>query len=238
LYWTDEGFVLSARPHGETSLLVHLLTPHHGRHAGLVRGGRAARTRAACEVGSRVAAVWTARLAEHLGHLRCELLRSVAAALIEDPARLACLAAAAAVADAALPERVPHPRAFEGFAAVIGALEADVDWAAAYVRWEVELLAELGFGLDLESCAATGSTEDLAFVSPKSGRAVSAGVGAPFREKLLPLPRFLHRGGVAEARDVADGLTLTGYFLSRHVFAPQDRAPPPARGRFVDRIAS
>jgi DNA repair protein RecO (recombination protein O) len=237
--WNDEAIILAARPHGETSLIIQLLTREHGRHAGLVRGARKARGLGVYEIGNRVEAHWQARLPEHLGMLRCELLAGCAAALIDDPARLACLAAAAVVAEAALPEREAVPRCFEGLGAVLSALARDRDWAKAYVAWELELLAELGFGLDLSRCAATGATADLVYVSPKSAQAVSREAGAPYRDKLLPLPAFLRDPAApAERADIADGLALTGYFLSRHVFAPLERKPPPARTRFVDRMGS
>ncbi len=239
MQWEDEGIVLAARRHGESALIVELLTREHGRHAGLVRGGQGRKLRTVCQIGNRVAAQWKARLAEHLGSLGCELLRGHAARVIDDPARLACLASAAAVAAAALPEREPHPRAFAGLSALLESLDADHGWAVGYVEWELMLLAELGFGLDLSRCAATGSTADLVYVSPKSGHAVSAEAGAPYRNKLLRLPRFLLSPAAEEApapQDVLDGLTLTGHFLEARVFAPHGRKPPQARARFVDLV--
>ena len=235
--WEDEGFVLATRRHGESALIVELLTRDHGRHAGLVRGGQGRKLRTVCQIGNRVAAQWKARLAEHLGALGCELLRGHAGGIIDDPARLACLAAAAAVAAASLPEREPHPRLFAGFAALLESLDADHGWAVGYVEWELMLLAELGFGLDLSRCAATGSAAELVYVSPRSGQAVSAEAGAPYRGKLLPLPRFLLAPAADEApapQEVLDGLRLTGHFLEARVFAPHGRKTPPARGRFVD----
>jgi DNA repair protein RecO (recombination protein O) len=239
MQWTDEAIILSARPHGETSLILQLLTRERGRHAGLVRGARKARGRGLYEIGNRIEAHWQARLTEHLGHLRCELIEGCAAELIDDPMRLACLAAAAAMAEAALPEREAAPESFAGLAGLLQALVRDQDWAAGYVAWELALLAELGFGLELTRCAATGVTTDLAYVSPKSGQAVSREAGAAYRDKLLRLPGFLRGGaGTAGAVDIADGLALTGFFLARHVFAPLDRALPPARARFIDRLGS
>jgi len=235
--WSDEAIILSARPHGETSLILQLLTSEHGRHAGLVRGARRARGRGAYETGNRVAADWHARLADHLGMLRCELQRGYAADLIDDPARLACLAAAASVAETALPEREAVPGAYAGFAALLDSLAADRGWAAGYVAWELALLAELGFGLDLSCCAASGATRDLAYVSPKSAQAVSRDSGAPYRDKLLKLPAFLLGDAVPPgAGDISDGLTLTGFFLERHVYQPFGRVLPAARARFVDRM--
>jgi DNA repair protein RecO (recombination protein O) len=237
MQWQDDAIILSARPHGETSLILQLLTRERGRHAGLVRGARRARGRGAYETGNRVTAAWQARLADHLGMLRCELLRGCAADLIDDPARLACLAAAAAMAETALPERAAVPGAFAGLVALLDSLAADRLWRAAYVAWELALLAELGFGLDLSRCAATGATDDLVYVSPKSAQAVCRAAGAPYRDKLLKLPSFLLTDGAPhEAGDIRDGLTLTGFFLERHVFQPFGRALPAARARFVDRM--
>lgn len=237
MQWEDEGIVLAARRHGESALIVQLLTRTHGRHAGLVRGGQGRKLRPVFETGNRVMVTWKARLAEHLGTIAGELVESHAARVIEDPARLACLAAAAALAAAALPEREPHPRAWEALESLLRALDGDHGWAVGYVEWELILLAELGFGLDFSRCAATGETVDLVYVSPKSGHAVSARAGEPYREKLLRLPRFLlPAGGDAPPApaEVVDGIALTGFFLDRRVFAPHDRDMPPARARFVD----
>ena len=237
LQWEDEGIVLATRPHGENALIVQLLTREHGRHAGLVHGGQGRKQRLVFETGNRVAAQWRARLADHLGTLSAELLHGHAARVIADAERLACLSAAAALAEASLPEREPHPQAFAGLAAVLESLDADRGWAVGYVEWELMLLAELGFGLDLSRCAATGETTDLVYVSPRSGHAVSAKAGEPYRDKLLRLPHFLAvraEHNLPSPQDVLDGLALTGYFLERRVFEPQDRTLPPARARFVD----
>lgn len=237
MQWEDEGIVLGARRHGESALIVQLLTREHGRHAGLVRGGQGKKLRPVFETGNRVAVVWKARLAEHLGSVTGELVLNHAARVIEDPARLACLSAAAALAEAALPEREPHPRAWEGLGSLLRALDADHGWAVGYVEWELILLAELGFGLDLSRCAATGETAALTYVSPRSGHAVSAKAGEPYRDKLLRLPAFLLPDGAATAPTPAeafDGVRLTGFFLDRRVFAPHGRDMPPARSRFVD----
>jgi DNA repair protein RecO (recombination protein O) len=233
--WNDEGLVLSARRHGESALLVHLLTRERGRHAGLVRGGQRPKARATWQTGNRVQASWSARLAEHLGTMTGELAHGYAASIIAQPVRLAGLAAAAAMADAVLPEREPHRRAYDGLADLLGALELDRGWMPRYVRWEIELLAELGFGLDLARCAATGVAENLVYVSPNSGRAVSEEAGAPYRARLLRLPPFLREGSnaPASADDVLDGIALTGFFLERRLFAPEGKRLPPARARFI-----
>lgn len=235
--WSDHGIVLSARKHGESAAIVSLLTGLHGRHAGLVRGGAGRRARGVYQPGNRVTATWRARLAEHLGTYSCELSRAHAADHLHDPLRLLALAAACAVLDAGLPEREPHPVLFEGLDALLEGLGAD-GWAADYVRWEVVVLAELGFGLDFSACAATGVTEDLTFVSPRTGRAVCEAAAAPYRDRLLPLPDFLvgaGGGGAAlEAGDIYNGLKLTGHFLNAHVFAPDGRALPAVRTRLVE----
>ncbi|MEK9660859.1 MAG: DNA repair protein RecO [Alphaproteobacteria bacterium] len=238
--WTDEGIVLAARPHGEGAAIVSLLTRSQGRHAGLVHGGAGRSKRATVEVGNRVQATWRARLAEHLGTLTLEATHFHAAAMLDDPLRLAAMTAACAVADGALPEREPHPVLFEATCALLSLLEgADNDvWPAAYIRWELGVLAELGFGLDLGHCAATGSTDDLLWVSPRTGHAVSRAAGMPYSDRLLALPVFLGGRPSAEEQadrpgDIASGLALTGHFLAAQVFAPFNRPPPAARDRLV-----
>lgn len=232
--WSDQGIVLSARAHGESSAVATLLTRERGRHAGLVHGGRSGRHRGALEPGTLVAARWRGRLAEHLGTLAVEPVHGYAAALLDEPLRLAALAAACAVAEAALPERHPYPALFDGTLALFGLLDTPA-WAEAYVRWEVGLLGELGFGLDLERCAVTGTNDYLAWVSPRSGRAVSAAAGEPYRDRLLPLPAFLTGRGGGGGEEVRAGLALTGHFLERHVL---HGPPPPARLRLLERYAN
>jgi len=233
--WTDEGIVLAARRHGESALVLSLLTHAHGRHAGLVRGGAGRRGRALYEPGNRLNATWKARLPEHLGSFACELVAADAAAVLEDAGRLAALAAACALAEAALPEREPHPSAYEGLAGLIHALSG-ADYAAAYVRWELALLSELGFGLDLARCAVSGSNDTLSYVSPKSGRAVSLAAAEPYRDRLLRLPRFLIEEVEAGQAELLDGLRLTGHFLAAHVFAQRTGGVPLARARVVARL--
>lgn len=234
--WRDTGFVLAARRHGESGLVVDLLTREHGRHAGLVRGGQSPRRGALFQPGNLVLANWRGRLAEHLGSLDCELLQPFAAALLDDPDRLAGLTAAAALVELTVPEREPHSDVFEAFAALVASLTAGNAWALHYVAWERDLLAALGFGLDLARCAVTGAALDLAYVSPRTGRAVSRAAAGPYRERLLPLPDFLWRDSAAGAADVVAGLTLTGYFLDRHLLAPHRRRLPEARDRLCDRM--
>ena len=235
--WIDEAVVLSRRRHGETALIVHLLTRDHGRHAGLVPGGAGRRGGSLWQPGNHVSCRWRARLAEHLGTVSGEPLRAYAALLLDDPLRLAAAASAAALVDAALAEREPHPALFHALCALLAALASDAepgDWGAAYVGWEVGLLRELGFGLDLSACAVTGRPDDLAWVSPRTGRAVSVEAGTPYGDRLLRLPTFLTAGrGTGEIADILAGLALTGHFLSRHGVARAGAGLPVARDRLV-----
>ena len=248
--WTDDAIVLSARRHGETSLVVQVLTEEHGRHAGLARGGASRRQRPVYLPGNEVRATWRSRLAEHLGILTAELQAGRAGQWIDDPLRLGGISAACAIAEASLPERAPAPAVYRGLLALLDALERE-DWGEAYVAWEIALLGELGFGLDLERCAATGRNDRLAFVSPNSGRAVSLSAGEPYADRLLRLPDFLNGGADAGAGsgsgsgaglggvswpDIADGLKIGGHFLERHVFAAHDQPLPPARLRFAEQV--
>ncbi|MGE5539101.1 MAG: DNA repair protein RecO [Gemmatimonas sp.] len=241
--WSDEGLVLSARRHGENGAIVALLTREHGRHAGLARGANGRGARGVYQPGNHVSARWRGRLSEHLGNWTCELIAGYAAATLDDPGRLTALSSACAVLESALPEREPADRVYRDTLTFVSALAGDDgparQWAATYARWELQLLSDLGFGLDLSACAATGVTEDLAFVSPKSGRSVSATAGAPYRDKLLVLPEFLKvpEAEPADGAAIRAALRLTGYFLERHVFAPQDRTLPPARTRLIEALA-
>jgi DNA repair protein RecO (recombination protein O) len=233
--WSDDGVVVSVREHGEASAIVSLLTLDHGRHAGLVRGATGKRMRGVLQPGNRVRATWRARLAEHLGRFTCELTESIAAGMIGDRRRLAGLAAACAITETALPERQPHPRMFNGLIGLLLALADSEVWPSAYVKWELGVLAELGFGLDLSRCAVTGRGDHLTHVSPRTGRAVCQSAAEPYRERLLLLPPFLlEKGRAGSAAEVAEGLTLTGHFLERHVYAPWDREMPAARARLAE----
>ena len=236
MQWLDAGFVLAARRHGESAMIIELLTREHGRHAGLVRGGQSPRMRAVLQPGNKVVASWRGRLAEHLGTLGCELVCAHAARLLDDPDRLAALASAAALLAAALPEQEPQPDVFTSFAHLIRALDSAADWPAHYVKWEQELLGAIGFGLDLSRCAVSGAVADLAYVSPRTGRAVSRAAGLPHHDKLLQLPGFLWRQEPGDPRQITLGMTLTGHFLVHHVFAPQGRTLPAARTRLAERM--
>lgn len=233
--WDDDAVVLAVRRHGETGAVASLLTRTHGRHAGLVHGGQGKTNRPILQPGNAVRAKWNARLSEQLGNYRLELLHAHAAAFLDDAARLAALGSACALVEAALPERQPHPACHAALAALLHALEAE-SWPSVYVHFELALLRDLGFGLDLTACAATGQTHDLAWVSPKTGRAVSREAGEPYRDKLFALPVFLVEGGEGGASAIREGLEMTGFFLQRHVLAPRHVELPAARGRMVSKL--
>jgi DNA repair protein RecO (recombination protein O) len=235
--WTDEGIILGVRPHGETASVVELLTRAHGRHLGLVHGGRSRRMRPILQPGNHVEVTWKGRLAEHLGHMAIETRRAYAAEVMDHPVPLAGLATQTTLARL-LPERDPHPSLFEVSLFVLGFLDELDVWPALLVRWELALLEELGFGLDLTACAATGRNDDLIYVSPKSGRAVSASAGEPYRDRLLTLPPFL-RGrsqGTVSPDDLRAGFALTGHFLETRVLAPRGETLPEVRGRLIDML--
>ena len=236
--WTDQGIVLAARPHGEGGAIVSLLTEQHGRHAGYVHGGKTSRLRGVIEPGSHVAVAWESRVADALGTFRLEQQRSLGTALMGDGLRLGGLLSACALCDAALPEREGHPGLYYGLMALLETMEGPA-WGAAYIMWEIALLREMGFGMDLSRCAGGGSAKSLYYVSPKSGRAVSAEMGAAYKERLLELPEFLkpgNRGGGDDA-DVLKGLRMTGHFLEHWVFAQHTRGVPEQRLRFEERFA-
>ena len=235
--WEDDAYVLSARAHGESGAIVDLLTAEHGRFAAHVAGGGSRKFKHMLQPGSRVIARYRARVSEQLGSAVLEPVGEGASSLFDDPDALAGLSAAAMVSAGALPEREAHPGAFYGLESLIGALAHPEIWPAIYVRFEAGLLQELGFGLDLSRCAATGSTDDLIYVSPRTGRAVSRQAGEPYKDKLLKLPPFLlgAQAGLSEG-DVDLGLILTGHFLEQFVFAPLNRPLPPARVWLIDRL--
>lgn len=243
--WQAPAIVLSARPHGEGGAVVTVLTEAAGRHAGLVRGGAARGQAAVWQAGNLVEARWVARLADQLGSLSGELAHPAAALAMEDPLALALLSAACAVAEGALPERQAHPAVFHGLLALVARLPGGAERVVAdYVRWEAMLLAELGYGLDLGRCAVTGEAEGLAFVSPRTGRAVTEAAAGVYRERLLPLPGFLlaperdRANDRAGPRDWRDGLQLTGHFLAREVFGHAGRGLPVPRQMLADRVAA
>ncbi|MGY3575895.1 DNA repair protein RecO [Bradyrhizobium sp. USDA 4504] len=237
--WTDEGIVLGVRRHGESSAIVELLTREHGRHLGLVRGGASSRMRPLLQPGNSVTAVWRARLDEHLGMYALEGTRLRAATLLGSSHAVYGVTHLAALARL-LPERDPHEDIYEMLEGTLDDFE-DAGVAAVHlIRFELAMLTELGFGLDLENCAATGETTDLIYVSPKSGGAVSRAAGEPWRDRLLPLPAFLREGaGGANSwsdQDLLDGFQITGLFLLRHVLEPRGQGHSDARDGFINAV--
>lgn len=235
--WRDEGVLLNVRRHGESAAIIDCFTREHGRHSGVVRGGASRKMAPLLQPGAQLSLEWRARLAEHLGAYRVELIRSRAGAVLNDGDALAALGSVAALLMAYLPEREAHGGLYDATVSLLDALGSNPGWPAAYVGWELALLSELGFPLDLARCAATGEEDDLIWVSPKTGRAVSAVAGSPYKDKLLTLPAFL-TGGEETPLGVWQGLRLTGYFLKNWVAPSVDtHAPPAARDRFETRMA-
>lgn len=237
--WSDKGVVLNARAYGEAHAVVDLLTEHHGRHAGLVRGGASRKQRAVLQPGNSLIVTWRARLSEHLGTYAVELDAPRVAGALDDPLRLAALSAACQTAAECLPEREPHAGAYHALSVFLDHIEEDDVWPALLVKWELGLLRELGFGLDLARCVATGETDNLTYVSPKSGGAVCADAAEPYADKLLRLPRFVIDPQAEISRnDVTDGLALTGFFLENRIFGPADKPLPAARSRLAETLDS
>ncbi|MGH6912772.1 MAG: DNA repair protein RecO [Geminicoccales bacterium] len=237
MFWQDEGVLLSARRHGETSAVISVFTLAHGRHAGLVRGGAGRRARPLYQPGNRLHVTWRARLTEQLGSFTAELLAPTAAHVLDRPDRLLGLGAACVLLDSTLPERDPHPNLYNILIAFLDRVSEEGAWLEDYVRFELALLAELGFGLDLSACAVTGTQDDLAYVSPRSGRAVSRGAARPYVDRLLPLPGFLLGAEPADRAQILAGLRLTGAFLQRHIFDAAERPMPAARERLLGLLA-
>lgn len=231
--WQDQGIVLARRGHGENGAIVSLLTENNGRQAGYVRGATSTKQRGTIECGNLVDARWQSRVDGNLGSLTLELSYGHAARIMQDPLKLAALQSACALCDQALPEREGHAGLFHGFLALLDTMDSDI-WAPAYVMWEIALLRELGFSLNLNECADGGDAGTLAYVSPKTGRAVSEASAAPYKERLLPLPDFLkpsarHHTDAMSHANVVTGLNLTHYFMEHWVFNHHSRGIPEAR---------
>jgi DNA repair protein RecO (recombination protein O) len=232
--WRDEGIILGTRKHGETSAIVELMTREHGRHLGLVQGGRSHKLRPLLQAGNRVAAEWRARLDEHLGQFVLEPVSFAAARLIESRLALSGLQLLASHLRL-LPERDPHPQLFETLAVILDCFDDPLLSGELIARFELRLLDELGFGLSLEECAATGSRDELIYVSPKSGRAVCREAGAPYAAKMLALPGFIRMnpGCSASVEELEAAWKLSGFFLARDVYGPRGQEPPDARSAFI-----
>ncbi|MGH1455513.1 MAG: DNA repair protein RecO [Alphaproteobacteria bacterium] len=239
--WQDKAIILAVRPHGESGAVISLLTSENGRQAGYMRGAFSTKNRGTLEIGNIVDANWRARTSDSLGSLSLELERSTAARIMRDALKLSALQSACAICDQGVPENEGHASLYQGMIALLEILEGDI-WAAGYIMWEIALLRELGFSLDLSRCAGGGDDNALAYVSPKTGRAVSYQAGEPYKDKLLPLPSFLKpNGGSSEEADIQTGLQLTQFFLQHWVFAHHSRGLPEARAllglRFAESFA-
>jgi DNA repair protein RecO (recombination protein O) len=236
MQWTDEGIVIGVKRHGEASAILELMTREHGRHLGLVRGGFGSRMKPVLQVGNSVSANWRARLDEHLGNYTVEPMRQRASDFFGTSHAIYGVSHLAAMMRL-LPERDPHAGLYSVFEEVLDRLEDPVLAAPLAVRFELQLLSELGFGLDLEQCASSGTRADLIYVSPKSGRAVSREAGEPWADKMLRLPAFLReRDAQPAGRDLDDGFALTGFFLARHVLEPRGLALSDERAHFIAAI--
>jgi DNA repair protein RecO (recombination protein O) len=230
--WTDDGIVLGTRRHGEANAILEMMTREHGRHLGLVRGGGGSRLRPVLQPGNTLRVIWRARLDEHLGNYSVEPLRLHGASQLAASHVVYGVIHLAALCRL-LPERDPHPDVHDHLTTILDQLDNPTTAATQMVRFELQMLTELGFGLDLERCAATGAAGDLGFVSPKSGRAVSRDAAAPWQGRLLRLPAFLSHEVMPSPDDIADGFALTGFFLARHVLEPRGLSFVEAREGFV-----
>ena len=232
--WTGPGIILGTRRHGESSVIVELFSPDHGRHMGLVRGGRGKRWRGVLQPGNRVTVTWRARLEDHLGQYSVEPDRLDAASFMEDPLRLAALNTLDDLVRL-LPERDPHRNIYDRYARILDLILNEGFWVDDFLRWELLLLQDLGFGLDLTSCAATEMTENLIYVSPKSGRAVSGEAGEPYKDKLLRLPQFLIDDGASTPQwnDFEAAFDLVKFFYARHIFETRGIEAPQSRDRMI-----
>lgn len=238
MQWTDDGIVLGTRRHGEANAILEIMTRQHGRHLGLVRGGSGSRLRPVLQPGNSVRATWRARLDEHLGFYTVEGLKLRAGSFLTASHAVYAVTHLAALVRL-LPERDPHGSVYDNLETLLDRIEEPAGVAAHVVRFELHMLSELGFGLDLVSCAATGETGDLAYVSPKTGRAVSRQAGEAWHDRLLQLPAFLSEdeNAGASAQDIAQGFSLTGFFLTRHVLEPRGAQLADARAHFIAAIA-
>lgn len=236
--WRDQGVLLAVRRHGENAAIVEVFTTEHGRHAGVVRGGTSRKIAPILQPGAQLDVTWRARLEEHIGAFTVEPIQSRAGAVMGDRLALSGLNAICGLLCFCLPERENHPRLYQRTIALLDLLGSSQAWPLAYLRWELALLDDMGFGLDLSRCAVTGDLDDLAYVSPRTGRAVSAEAAGEWREKLLPLPPALLGHGQGETAGIREGMITTGFFLENRL-APQmgDRKLPAARQRFLDALA-
>lgn len=236
--WTDEAALLATRPFGETSVIIEVFSAEHGRHAGVVRGGTSRKVAPILQPGAQLSVTWKARLDSHLGSFSVEPIRSRAATAMGDRLALAGLNAVCSLLAHVLPEREAHPALYDRTIALLDLLGQSDIWPLAYLRWEQALLEDMGYGLDLSACAVRGVNEDLIYVSPKSGRAVSREGAGEWADRMLPLPPVLAGKGEASNPEILRALSTTGFFLEHHlVKALGDKPIPPARARLLDAIA-
>lgn len=236
--WRDTGILLSSRRHGESSMIIEVFTPAHGRHAGVVRGGASRKVAPILQPGAQLDLTWRARLEDHLGSFTVELQRSRAAIAMGDRLALAGMNTVLALLAFVLPEREAHPALYAQSQNLLDLLDQPDLWPLAYLRWETALLDDLGYGLDLTQCAVTGGTDDLIYISPKSGRAVSASGAGDWADRLLPMPEAFRTDGATGNADIVAALGTTGYFLEHKLAAGQIGKPlPPARARFIDLLS-
>jgi DNA repair protein RecO (recombination protein O) len=236
--WRDQGVLLAVRRHGETSAIIEVFTATHGRHAGVVRGGTSRKIAPILQPGAQLDVIWRARLEEHIGTFKVEPVHSRAAAVMNDRLALAGLNAVTGLLAYCLPERQAHRDLYARSITLLDLLGRSEAWPLAYLRWELALLEDMGFGLDLSACAVTGAGDDLAYVSPRTGRAVSADAAGEWADRLLPLPPALLGHGDGDLSGIGDGLVTTGFFLKNRLAVQlSDRPLPAARQRLVDAIA-
>ena len=237
MQWEAEALVLAARPHGESSAIVDVFTREHGRFGGLVRGGNSRRQRPVLQPGNMVSATWRARLSEHLGVMTVDAGRAYAAEAMSEPVLLAGLSSLCALMQVTA-ERQAYPRLYDTVQVVLAEMHTPDVWLPLLARFEMALLEETGFGLDLSCCAATGVIEDLAYVSPRSGRAVSRDAAQPYLDKMFLLPAFLlDPRADADGADIQNAFTLLGHFIERRVYLPNGLIMPAARARLMDVLA-
>tara|TARA_B100000686_G_scaffold339543_1_gene413805 strand:- start:2645 stop:3376 length:732 start_codon:yes stop_codon:yes gene_type:complete len=234
--WTDEGIFLSGRKFGESSSIVSVFTRDKGRHLGLVQGGAGRRLRPVLQLGNILQCRWNSRLEDNLGNFQLELIRPVAAVVMEQPVRLSGVTAICGLIDVLIPERDPCKVLFDHTMALFKSFLSDDDYLMRYILWELDLLTDIGFGLNLEECVVSGVREDLAWISPKSGGAVSRKAGLPYAGKLLPLPGFIVHGGKAKRSEILEGFSLTGHFLNRAATSHGVKLVY-ARSRFVEQLS-
>ena len=236
LEWEDNGIILSVRGHGETGGIASILTHDNGRAMGYVYGATSTKTQGILEPGNLVSVHWKAKSHNQLGTFKLELEKSHAAEIMENPIKLTAIQSACALADKTLPEREKHTSVYEGTKALMAALGTDI-WAPTYIYWELGLLREIGFALNLSKCVVTGAGENLVYVSPKSGCAVSSAAGELYKEKLLSLPPFLRGEKGFEEGDILNGLKLTGHFLLHRVFSQSNSNLPEPRLRLEEKFS-